>query len=278
VGGLSEHIRVDVEMRAPPDLQTTMFLARAYETRALAATAPPQQRGARPPPRPAFPPRQQGATAALAGAPVLPALPVAGAAAPSAAAPAAPARPHRRLSSAKMQERRRQGLCYNCDEQYVRGHVCPHLFFLEVDDFLDADEEAAADDAAAASPEEAATAADAHALVVSVHALAGIRMYQTMLLPVTIKGERLLALLDTGSSHTFLQGAAMRRLGLAPQGGDQLRVTLANGERVPCEGLARNVPVDIFGAPFFITCVGRARGGVAFIRGGDVQGTLGPLT
>jgi hypothetical protein len=76
-----------------------------------------------------------------------------------------------------MQERRRQGLCYNCEEQYVRGHVCPRLFFLEVDNFLDADEEAAADDAAVASPEEAAAAADAHthALVVSVHALAGIR-------------------------------------------------------------------------------------------------------
>jgi hypothetical protein len=102
-----------------------------------------------------------------------------------------------------MQERRRQGLCYNCDEQYVRGHVCPRLFFLEVDDFLDVDEEAAADDAAAASPEDVAAAADAHAhaLVVSVHALAGIRTYQTMLLPVTIKGERLLALLDTSSTH-----------------------------------------------------------------------------
>jgi len=57
VGGLPEHIRVDVAMRAPPDLQTAMFLARAFETRALAAAAPPQQRGARPPPRPAFPPR-----------------------------------------------------------------------------------------------------------------------------------------------------------------------------------------------------------------------------
>jgi hypothetical protein len=179
-----------------------------------------------------------------------------------------------------MQERRRQGLCYNCNEQYVRGHICPCLFFLEVDDFLDADEEATADDAAAASPEEAATAADAHAhaLVVSVQALAGIKTYQTMLLPVTIKGERLLALLDTGSTQTFLQGATMRRLGLPPQGGDQLRVTVANGERVPCEGLARNVPVDIFGAPFFITCVGLALGCFDFILGVDFLGMLGPLT
>jgi hypothetical protein len=42
IGGLPEHIRVDVTMRAPPDLQTAMFLARAFETRTLAAAAPPQ--------------------------------------------------------------------------------------------------------------------------------------------------------------------------------------------------------------------------------------------
>jgi hypothetical protein len=29
-----------------------------------------------------------------------------------------------------MPERRRQGLCYNCDEQFVRGHKCPRLFCL----------------------------------------------------------------------------------------------------------------------------------------------------
>jgi hypothetical protein len=74
-----------------------------------------------------------------------------------------------------------------------------------------------------------------------------------MLLPVMIKGKRLLTLLDTGSTHTFLQGTAMRRLGLAPQGGDHLRVTVANGERVTCEGIARNVPIAIYGALFSIT-------------------------
>ena len=106
-----------------------------------------------------------------------------------------------------MQERRRQGLCYNCDEQYVRGHVCPHLFYLESDDFIDEEGLPAMDGDAAtllidsALPVDGATA---NALVVFVHALARIRTYRTMLLPVTIKGERLLALLDTGSTHTFL--------------------------------------------------------------------------
>lgn len=36
-----------------------------------------------------------------------------------------------------MAERRKQGLCYNCDEQYVRGHKCARLFYIELDDYDD---------------------------------------------------------------------------------------------------------------------------------------------
>ena len=36
VGGLPDHIRVDIEMRDPPDLQTAMYYAHAFEQRMLA--------------------------------------------------------------------------------------------------------------------------------------------------------------------------------------------------------------------------------------------------
>jgi hypothetical protein len=51
-------------------------------------------------------------------------------------------RQFRRLSPAEQQERRRQGLCFNCDEPCVHGHVCQRLFYLEGEDYLD-DEPAA---------------------------------------------------------------------------------------------------------------------------------------
>jgi len=118
-----------------------------------------------------------------------------------------------------MQERRRQGLCYNCDEPYVPGHVCERLFYLECGDYIV--EDAAAAEVADAAPEELPEQEHgaANALVVSLHALAGIRTENTMLLPVMIRGERFLVLLDTGSTHNFLQSATMRRLGLTSSGG-----------------------------------------------------------
>lgn len=206
----------------------------------------------------------QGGGAALPGA--------------NAAAPAVAARPFHRLLPVEVAERRRQGLCFNCDEPYVRGHVCPQLFFLEADDYIDDDLLLA--DAAGAPPEDAATLEDpvaANALVVSLHAVADIRADNTTLVPVTIKGQRFLALLDKGSTHTYLQGAAMRCLGLTATSGEQLRVTVANGDRLPCEGISRHVPMMVGTDTFSITCVGLDLGCFDFIIGVDFLRTLGPI-
>ena len=98
-----------------------------------------------------------------------------------------------------------------------------------------------------------------------------------MLLPVVIQGERLLALLDTGSTHNFLQGDIMRRLGLQPVGREHLRVTVANGDRLACAGVARNVPISIEGEAFSITCVDLKLGCFDYILGVDYLRTLGAI-
>lgn len=128
-------------------------------------------------------------------------------------------------------------------------------------------------------PEAAALEADvANVLAVSLHAFAGIRTSNTLLLPVMIKGERLLALLDTGSTHNFLSGPTMRRLGLAPDGGEHLQVTVANGDKLRCAGIARNVPITIEGETFTITCAGINLSCFDFILGYNYLRTLGPIT
>jgi hypothetical protein len=107
-----------------------MYYARAYERRAAAflPAQQQQQRGTRPPARPN--PRPGG-------------VPSLGS---SAAVPQAPSssatgqqRFFRRLSSAEQLECHQKGLCINCDESYVRGHVCQRLFYLENDNYVDDD-------------------------------------------------------------------------------------------------------------------------------------------
>ncbi|KAK1630882.1 hypothetical protein QYE76_005197 [Lolium multiflorum] len=182
-------------------------------------------------------------------------------------------------TAAEQLERRRQGLCFNCDEKYAPGHTCARLFYLETVD--DADVEALTAELAAATVTEAGVTTyapvDASAFVVSLHAMAGIKTAKTMLLPVTIKGERLTALVDTGSTHNFLSNTAMRRLALQPAGSEKYSVTVANGDRLTCQGVARQVPVLVGDEPFSIDCVGIDLGCYDFILGVDFLSTLGPI-
>jgi hypothetical protein len=49
---------------------------------------------------------------------------------PATPPPNPPSLPIKRLTQAQMQERRAQGLCYNCDEKFVPGHKCSTSRFL----------------------------------------------------------------------------------------------------------------------------------------------------
>ena len=132
-GGLPEQIRADVELQEPQDLQRAVRLARAYERRNSSALL------ALPAPPPRAPRRFAGNQNASAPTPQ--------SASTSASSPPQPTRTFKRLSPEAMAERRKQGLCYNYDEPYVRGHKCARLFYLEVADFVE--EEPAEDDPAA---------------------------------------------------------------------------------------------------------------------------------
>jgi hypothetical protein len=122
--GLPWHLRVDVELCAPGNLQQAMALARAYERRQQGSD------GRVPPPFTRIMATPSSTPASPAGL--------------SAAASTLAAPMFKRLTPAEMTERQRQGLCYNCDEPFVRGHHCQRLFYLEVT--ADDNEVAAAED------------------------------------------------------------------------------------------------------------------------------------
>ena len=112
----------------------------------------------------------------------------------------------RRLSKDEMAERRHQGLCFNCKEPYTRGHnrFYKRLFFVdgvEVDDV---------EDAAEAGDQAAGTDAPCY----SLHAVAGVRLSDTLRVRVVVASVSLIALLDSGSSHNFISERAAQRTDL----------------------------------------------------------------
>ena len=113
-------------------------------------------------------------------------------------------RPVKRLTQAEQEERRRLGLCYNCDEKFSRGHnrVCKRLFLLE--GVVEDDEDV----------EEGAIETSPH---FSLHAIAGVHFSDTMQIQVALGDTSLIALLDSGSTHNFISEAAAQRTGLPLQ-------------------------------------------------------------
>ena len=154
-----------------------------------------------------------------------------------------------------MAERRRQGLCYNCVEQYVPGHQCACLFSIELDDF---------------APEDAPLEEDPESPHISLHAITGLwsmRVIDTIQLLVVIGTHTFTALLDTGSTHSFIDSAVVNVLGLTPETRPGLRVMVANGDTLVSAGLCRGISINIDGCHFRVDCFTLPLGGFDLVLG-----------
>ena len=87
-------------------------------------------------------------------------------------------------------------------------------------------------------------------LVVSIHALVGIRMDNMMVMPMMLKETCFLALLDTGSTHNFIHPTIATAEGLSFVGCSNTSVIVANGDKVACQGRADEVTMSVNGVPF----------------------------
>jgi hypothetical protein len=95
---------------------------------------------------------------------------------------------------------------------------------------------------------------------------------------VTVHGHRVVAsLLDTGSTTNFINADLMRRLQLAIAPLPNMRILVANGDGVTCEGVARNVALAIGTEEFEINCFSVPLGEFDLILGVDFLRTLGPI-
>ncbi|XP_026447251.1 uncharacterized protein LOC113347788 [Papaver somniferum] len=127
-----------------------------------------------------------------------------------------------------MRKRREKGLCYNCDEVFQVGHKClkQQIYMLVVDDeeSTQSGEESRVETLLSPTLEEE--------VEISVHALAGNVSHNTIRIEGASKKHPLTILIDSGSTHSFLDPAAAARCGgnLVPTA--SLLVAVANGNKM----------------------------------------------
>ncbi|XP_073356766.1 uncharacterized protein [Aegilops tauschii subsp. strangulata] len=276
---LPETLRTDVELARPEDLDDAISLALAYERRAYLtqssiATTPHSSRSFTRPslPIPATKQRLGGPTVpGVTTAAAQPGNPTHGrlrpwAPDPNGSATTPAGRAFCRLSPTEIAERRKQGLCFNCDEQFVRGHRCAKLFSIEVDTSFDDDFETL--------PEEE------NCVKVSIQAMTSLWSIQatdTLQLEVLIGNSPFTALLDIGSTHNFIDESALTRAGLTPRSCPGLRVMVANGDQVASGGVFRGLPLHIGEQHFTTDCSAIPLGSFDIVLGVGWLRNLGPI-
>ncbi|KAG7619515.1 Aspartic peptidase domain superfamily [Arabidopsis suecica] len=134
----------------------------------------------------------------------------------------------KKMSQQEMSDRRSKGLCYFCDEKYTPEHYLVHkktqLFRMDVDEeFEDAREEMVNDD-------------DEHMPQISVNAVSGIAGYKTMRVKGTYEKKIIFILIDSGSTHNFLDPNTAAKLGCKVDTAGLTRVSVADGRKLRVEG------------------------------------------
>jgi hypothetical protein len=117
----------------------------------------------------------------------------------------------------------------------------------------------------------------AELLGISMHALAGAPAPRTMRLMGRILGQQVVILIDTGSTHSFVDQNLAKRLQLPAQGRSQLTVMVANGDIIPCPGCCTTITFSLQEYDFKTNLHLLVLGGCDMVLGVDWLSSLGPI-
>ncbi|KAD7480254.1 hypothetical protein E3N88_03390 [Mikania micrantha] len=137
----------------------------------------------------------------------------------------------KRVLAKVAEEKRAKGECFWCNEKYSPTHNCKfkHLYILEIHG-NDEDEEEN-------NNELQEMEMDAQ---ISIHALSGVSSFSTMRVIGTIGTRQLQILIDSGSTHNFVDLKLAEKLCCPTQEVSLMKVKVANGKEIECNQLCKN--------------------------------------
>jgi hypothetical protein len=155
--------------------------------------------------------------------------------------------PIQKISPAQMDEKWRKGLCYSCDAKWSRGHVCvvPKLFLIEgVEEYKEVNEVAKSDK----EEEDPIQFFLDEEPEISLNAITGTPNPKTIRIVGNLKGQQVVILIDSGSTHNFVDAQLAAMLGIVSSSKDTIMVRVANGQTInsPGQSLDLSLKISIF--------------------------------
>jgi hypothetical protein len=90
---------------------------------------------------------------------------------------------------------------------------------------------------------------------ISLHALMGHPIPQTIRLLGHIDSQPLSILIDSGSTHNFIQDRVAKQLGLNLEPTQSFQVLVGNGEELNCSHMSQQTPLLLTLTFFLLTCL-----------------------
>ena len=144
---------------------------------------------------------------------------------------------------------RERGLCFNCDEKCHRGHRYASWVFLLIAEDEDPTISHIGPNDSIPDPPDGPDSCPAQ---ISLNSLAGHLASKTLRLVGTITGYSVILLVDSGSTHNFIQQQLVTQLGLPCWKTTPLRVMVGNGQQLECNCFCEAVTIDIQTTPFTV--------------------------
>jgi hypothetical protein len=185
-----------------------------------------------------------------------------------------------KLTKVEMDERQLKGLCYNCDDKYFPGHKCTeqNIFMAISEDILEEDVETPV---VSESPEITDMTPPSNPPevepVISLNALTGFSTPQTLKLISYIKHQKVIILVDSGSTHNFIHHCISQETHCYIHVVNNFQIMIANGGSMKCGGHCENVCLQIGDYHLKSHMFAIDMGGCDIVLGADWLRTLGPI-
>ncbi|KAL2251677.1 UNVERIFIED_CONTAM: Retrovirus-related Pol polyprotein from transposon [Sesamum indicum] len=182
--------------------------------------------------------------------------------------------PTRFLTEAEVKAKREKNLCFRCDEPYTPGHRCKHrqvYMLLEDEGTKDYEKEEQYKQVPETETEKEEEVA------VSLHAMKGNFHYRTLRLEGIVGDKEILILIDSGSTHCFLDEKVAHLLGCKLENAIPMVVRVADGSKITSQLTCPRFNWEVQGHKFTHSVKLLKLGGYDLVLGCDWLGLYNPI-
>jgi len=156
----------------------------------------------------------------------------------------------KKLSREEVQERIKKGLCFKCGDKWGIGHKCGsgQVYMLVDERSVEEEDEYLVETCSEESDqEEAKVKTNNQEAELSLNTLMGTQKHTSLKVMAWIGAFEVPLLVDSGSTHNFVNTNIVAKVGLKPISIEPFDVRMASGDKMKCEGLVKEVNMNVQG-------------------------------